>query len=394
MKKILSLDIKYSGIQILYYIAWSGILGYASVYLLDKGFSNSVIGTVLAIISMLSLVLQPIAGSFVDQSQHIKARELAMILIAISVVFSICLYFLKEASLLLLLLFIGIASALYTILPLLNSMAFIFEKYNIAINFGLARGLGSAAYAIASILLGYLVEDVGASVLPLVYGSFNVLLIILTYSFVVPKSERKQIVEEEEEVHNELTLIEFAKKYKKFVAFIIGSVLVYSSLSFLNNFFIQVITPIGGTESDMGTAVFIAAMLELPAMAMFTRFSEKFGCVKLIRLSTIMFIVKACITAIAPNMAIIYVAQCFQLLSYAILTPGSTYYANMVVSEADRTKGQSLVSMGIAGSSIIASLAGGALIDMIGVKTVLYIGVILSAIGAVIVNASLEKNIK
>lgn len=43
MKKILSLDIKYSAIQVLYFGIYIALIGYASVYLLAKGFSNSII---------------------------------------------------------------------------------------------------------------------------------------------------------------------------------------------------------------------------------------------------------------------------------------------------------------------------------------------------------------
>ena len=51
MKKNLILDVKYSGIQIVYYGAWCALLGYASVFLIDRGFSNSVIG--IAFIGMI-----------------------------------------------------------------------------------------------------------------------------------------------------------------------------------------------------------------------------------------------------------------------------------------------------------------------------------------------------
>ena len=74
-----------------------------------------------------------------------------------------------KGSILLLIAFIGVSTFMQTITPLLNSMAFVFEKHGIEINFGLGRGLGSAAYALVSMGLGYLVEDVGASILPLVY---------------------------------------------------------------------------------------------------------------------------------------------------------------------------------------------------------------------------------
>ena len=392
MKKILSLDIKYSSIQMIYYAAWAAMMGYASVYLLDKGFSNSIIGTTLSIICLLGVILQPMAGTFADKHKHIELRKMIAIIMILAIICSLSLYLLKESSLLLLILFIGVLSFNYAIVPLLNSMAFVFEKYNIKINFGLARGCGSGAYAISSILLGYLIEDVGASVLPLIYMIFNIMLIVVTYSFVVPRKERnKIIIEAEEESHGELTLKEFTMKYKRFVIFIIGTVFVYFSMSFLNNFFIQVITPIGGSESDMGIAVFIAAMLELPTMALFNTLQAKFGCNMLIRISTFAFIIKAIVTMLAPNMMWIYFAQIFQIPSFAFLTPASIYYANIIVNEADLTKGQSLITMGSTGTGILASLIGGILLDITSVRNVLLICIIVSSIGAIIVNMVLEN---
>ena len=71
-----------------------------------------------------------------------------------------------------------------TIQPLFNSIAFSFEKYGIEINFGLARGLGSAAYALVSLAVGYIVNDLGASILPIIYIVFNILLTIVVHNFV------------------------------------------------------------------------------------------------------------------------------------------------------------------------------------------------------------------
>ena len=47
--------------------------------------------------------------------------------------------------------------------------AFAFEQHGIEINYGLARGLGSVAYAIASLALGHIVESFSPGILPLFY---------------------------------------------------------------------------------------------------------------------------------------------------------------------------------------------------------------------------------
>ncbi|WRK55448.1 MFS transporter [Coprobacillaceae bacterium CR2/5/TPMF4] len=77
-----------------------------------------------------------------------------------------------------------------TIMPLINTLAFIFEKYGIQINFGIARGLGSVAYALTSMALGYIVEWFSPDLLPICYVAFNALLFIVVHLFVLPKMHR------------------------------------------------------------------------------------------------------------------------------------------------------------------------------------------------------------
>ena len=62
----------------------------------------------------------------------------------------------------------------------------------------------------------------------------------------------------------------------------------------------------------MGNAVFLAAMLELPTMAYFTKLSKKVNCGTLIKISIILFLVKHVITYFADGMTMIYIAQAFQ----------------------------------------------------------------------------------
>lgn len=173
--------------------------------------------------------------------------------------------------------------------------------------------------------------------------------------------------------------------------FVLGLILVYFTHIIINNFFIQIITPIGGTETNMGIAVFIQAIMELPVMIFFNNIQKKFSCLTLIRFAVIMFIIKHILIYISPNITMIYIAQTLQMLSYAILIPASVYYANQIIEKSDSVKGQSMVTISIAASGIIANLVGGVLLDVISVKQVLLIGVGISIIGALIVITSVEN---
>ena len=388
MKKILMLDLKYSGIQIVYYGAWCALLGYASAFLLDRGFSNSVIGMALALVSLLSVFLQPNIGSFVDRNQSIELRKLIILIVIIMNILGLGMMFFKGIGLILV--FIGTATFYMTTMPLLNSLAFVFEKYGIEINYGLGRGLGSGAYAIASIVIGYMVEDYGSYILPMIYIFFNILLIIITYSFVVPKNETK-IADIKEEEEPQLSLLDFVRKYKRFMIFLIGLVCIYFTMTILTNFFIQVVRNVGGSESDMGTADFIAAMIELPTMIGFNWLYKRFGCNKLLKIGVISFVLKDLLTWCAVNVSMIYMIQILQMTSYGLVGPASIYYTNRIINHSDLVKGQALLSMAYTGSGIIANLIGGILIDGIGIHNVLLVGVGIAFIGMIIVFASLKK---
>lgn len=393
MKKLLSLDIKYSAIQALYFGSFCALMGYASVYLLAQNVSNSLIGTILAGISVVVVFTQPAIASFADKNKHIELKNIVAIFVAIAVVLSFAIYFAKGMTLLVLCLFVGISTCLQTITPLMNSLAFAFEKHGYEINYGIARGIGSAAYAIASFILGYLVEDYGTSIIPIVYLVLNIILLVVVHGYVLPKNAIKTTQEDvkQEEQEEQLSFKDFFLEYKKFMVFVFGIVVVYFTHTIINNFFIQILTPIGGSESDMGTAVFLAAIVELPAMGLFNVIRKKINVSTLLKFCAIMFAVKHTLTFLATNMTLIYIAQLTQMMAYAILIPASVYYVNTIISKKDQIKGQSMVTMAMTASGIVANLVGGFLLDGIGVHNVLLLGTIVSIVGAVIVILSVEK---
>lgn len=390
-----SLNIKYMASQIFYFGAFAAMMGYASVYLLYKGFSNSTIGIILSLCSILAVFMQPALASFADNHKNIEIRKIINTIVAIAIILSVALLVIPTNQTLIFILIVAIFSLETTIMPLINTLAFIFEKYGIQINFGIARGLGSVAYALTSMALGYIVEWFSPDLLPICYVVFNALLFIVVHLFVLPKNA--QIVnadeesETEAEVQENVSLLKFASKYKKFIVFLLGFVLVYFAHTIINNFFIQIVTNVGGNSSDMGNAVFLAAMLELPTMAYFTKLSQKVNCGTLIKASIVLFLAKHAITYLATNMVMIYIAQVLQMGAYALFIPASVYYVNCKVDNKDIVKGQSFVTTSMTMSGVFANIIGGILLDAVGVSEVLLIGVILSLIGAVIVLFTVEK---
>lgn len=388
MEQSKSVNIKYSLLQGIYFVGFCTVMGYAAVYLGSIGMSSSLIGIVLAIANILTSIAQPVLGSFVDKS-NVSMKKVLMIMFGLCSVLSVLLMLASKVTFLAAVLFIAVSTILYTTMPLVNSLAFAFQKQGIDVKFGVARGIGSVAYALASLVLGNVVKAISPTLMPLAYIVIFLGILPLVRSFRMPETEVDEVVEEKV-VEKESTSV-FIKKHLKFMIFLAGFVLVYFDHTIINNFFITVIKNVGGNTGDMGNAVFLAAMLELPTMALFEKYKNKINIKNTIVISAVFFTLKHTLTYFATNMFMIYLAQATQMLAYALFIPASVYYVDKLFDAKDAVKGQALVTTSMTVSGVLASFLGGILLDNMGVYETLLLGLVLSAIGTIVMIITVEN---
>lgn len=376
-----SINIKYSLLQGIYFVGFCTVLGYAAVYLGSIGMSSSLIGIVLAIANILTSIGQPVLGSYIDKT-NISMKKVLILMFGVCAILSAILMITSKVTLVAAVVFVALATVLYTTMPLINSLAFAFQKKGIDVKFGVARGIGSVAYALTSLVLGNVVKTVSPKLMPVAFIVIFLGILPLLRSFRIPDEE---VVEEEvKEVIETESTTQFVRKHIKFMIFLIGFILVYFDHTVINNFFIYVVKNVGGNTGDMGNAVFLAALLELPTMALFEKFKNKINIKTAIIISAVFFSIKHILTYLATNMFLIYLAQATQMLAYALFIPASVYYVDKLFDAKDAVKGQALVTTSMTVSGILASLLGGIMLDSIGVYETLFLGLILSVLGTVI----------
>ena len=71
--------------------------------------------------------------------------------------------------------------------------------------------------------------------------------------------------------------------------------------------------------------------------------------------------------------------------------PGSAYFAEMCMEQADKTKGQAYVNVSITLGGVFSSLICGRLLDVFSVQVMLLVSVAVSAVGAALAIISLKK---
>ena len=378
---------KYALIQILFCAVICAISGYATVFLLDKQFTNTIIGTTLSLSNILGVLLQQLIATFVDNSHgKIKARHVVLTMFMIMSVCSILLYFIKGSSFIFLGLFIIIFLLMGALNPFINQMVFEVDQEGKEINFGLARGMGSASYAIASLVLGNLTASYGTNWLPLLYLGFALLAFVVCFFF---DSKEETVYEVKEEKIKDQT--NFFKKYPLLTKVFIGVILIFFGFNTCNSYLIQIVRNVGGTQSHLGMAMFLAAIVELPAMSICAKLIDKHGYSKMMMIAAIFFGIKNTLLWVAPNIIVVYISQLLQFFSYAFFLPVSVYYVKDHVESYDAMKGQALMTGSISLGGVFAGVISGALLDLVGVSSTLLVATIVTWVGALLLIRLMKK---
>lgn len=391
------LNQRYAVSHFFYFTLFATMFAFASVFLLDKGFNNTTIGLTLSLMSIATIALQTGIADYLDKNKESTLRNTISFILLIVMLGSLALFYLKN-PIVLLILIVLIFSLTQSSMPLLNSLAFLYTDFGIRMNYGFARGMGSLSYALITVVLGFVLEWTGASYLPLFYLLFAFLTMISVRSYNLPpeyqlmdETSRDYPMRSEKFVESDKNMFEFAKSYQRLFMMMLGVVALFFGHVFINNFFIQVITPIGGTSRTMGIAIFIGTILELPAMLNFDRLVKKIPVHQLLKIAAVFFFAKHLFTFLAPNLWVVYFAQALQIGAFSVAYPALVEYTQLAVAQEDLVKGQSLLASAIAFANILSSFSGGILLDRFGVSVTLFIAVLLTVLGLMIVFLTVEE---
>ena len=379
-----NLNLKYALVNIGYMLLFSGSLGFGYNYLSQSGFDDGTIGTVMSLVSLIGVFVGPAMADVVDRSERITQKMFITGSMVVCGGFAAILLAVPQGSFLILPTMI-IAFVCSTIgMPLLNGMAFIYEKAGGIINYGLCRGLGSAAYAVGSNVVGRLWAGLGRNTLPMWMIAATVLtLVAVQFMPNAPKQRNSKAADAKEE---SISILQFFGKYKKVTMVVVSLCLMYFCHFLIQNFMAKIIGTFAsdGIEQIQGNAFFIQAMVELPTMFGFSLLMKRISIPKILVIASVFYSIKHVVILLSGNVAMFYAAMVLQMVSYAALIPATVYYSNEQVREADKNKGQAVFATASTVGNLIASFIGGWMFQFLDVKLVITVGVISSIAGTIL----------
>ena len=374
----------YTLIQCLYWMTAGLMFNFASAYLLDRGFSNSQIGVVLCAAYELSAVAQPLVAALFNRSGVRLSTGMACFY-AVAAVLAVLVLALPLQGGALAVLIVCIFMLQATMQPSLNSLHRGYALRGVEVNFGFARGMGSAAYSVMCALVGRLLYRFSPCMLPALYLTTMLLMIACLLAFRAPSFTDGVSLGERRRREPLL------RRYPRFALLLLGVSLLATVHIFIDNFMLQIVQNLGGGSAQQGVVVAIAAMMELPAMVLYGRLSKRIGGGWVLCMAAWVWVVKDVLTALATSPAMLYAISLLQFASYAFYVPAAVEYVSDALSQQDFLAGQALVGTAFTLGSLAATFIGGWMLDLLGVRGALSGMQAFSIAGAVLLSVAVLR---
>lgn len=388
--RILSLQI--AGLQGFYWMIYCPIASFASVYLLSKDFSNQKIGWVIAVSNILAVILQPAMGTLIDRFTKISLKAVLCLFSLLCLVMLAGLIFLNISMLWMAVLYVGIIALLLTMMPLVNALTFKYINAGHDVSFGMTRAMGSICFAILSSLLGIWVNRFSTGILPVICSILFVGFIFIVLSFPQVRPAIPQtLAETPGDQAVDTPTLGFLQNYVGFIPFLIGITCLFVFNTVVTTFLAQIITSLGGRETDLGVSLTIAAVCELPAFLGFWYLVSKFNTRSLLKISGAFYVLRSFIFLFAASVWMVNLGQVFQGLSFAVFIPASVYYVNQIMRKEDKVKGQAFITGTMTLGSFFGGVIGGWLLDQYGIPALLTFGVAGAVAGCLLLIYSVRK---
>lgn len=327
----------YTWIQGCYWMVYCILLSFSSVYLLEQGLSNTEIGLLLGLSGLASALLQPVAGARAGRMRRLSLGQLSGCLVGGMGLCALGLLLLPgkwvQGGL-----FMVLLALLQMLAPFLYAIGMGCAAQNIPLNFGLARGVGAGAYALASSLCGGLTALWGVGSIPLVLLAASLLLLV-------------------------------------------GATLLYTSHNVIMRFPYQIIQGVGGGSVEMGQLLTVQGLMDIPAMVVFSLLLRRAGCRTWVRLAGVSFFLHALLTWVAPSLPVLFAVQVFEMTGYGLYAVASVCFVRDLVAPEDQVQGQTFFNMTNTLGVVISCFAGGVLLDWAGPQAALAFATLTGAGG-------------
>lgn len=375
----MTLKTRYNLLHLFYWFAYCCINGFIAIFLQYRGLSNTEIGIVTGASCIGTIFIFPLVSSLLNKIKNLTIKQLVTYISLLTVIVYLALSFLTIPIIPLMILYTLMYALLLSTVPLLTMIAMNYINEGWYVNFGLARGIGSASWAASAFIFGQVISFIEPWILSLGYLFFIALTLLILHTLPEQKSAGANSSKQG-------SIFDVIKNYKVFFCLLIGFGFMFAGATTLSTYLINIVKNLGGDTSLYGICMFFMAFSELPFMTMAPKLMKRFNSLTLILIASIFYVFRNFTICLAPNLVILIIGMMFQGLSYGLFTGVITYYVTYNLDSNDQLSGQTLLGIMTSGiGSTLGNVLGGILQDTFGLTMMFSFVYFATAIGAIIV---------
>ncbi len=358
---------------VIYYCGQSVFNTYHSVFLSQRGFSESAIGTIGSVATIILLVIQPVWGMITDRSRH--KNVIAGVILACAGLSGLAIYLSDE--LWWLAICAGAISIFSPIATTLQDNCTLQHTEGTKWDFGNIRLGGTIGYAGFAAFMGFLIKEYSVIYfwIAFFYVMAGVMLMFLRSKNPVAAANAK-----EKQKHNYKLILQ----NKALICLLVFNLLYSVANTFSRYFSIYYTEELGATSQMLSIATMVSCTLELPICWFAGKIHRKLGIRNTLTLAALTAIIKNVLFATITNswamIGAYVISGCsFPLFNFCILN-----YINESVPQNMRATSQSFNSILVSViSGIIFGPVVGLITEAVGCRITIVIGAVIMTVGTI-----------
>jgi PPP family 3-phenylpropionic acid transporter len=355
--------------SIMQYFFWSSVATveiFFVPFLLDQGYSSVQAGYAMSLAFALSIFTAPMWGFICDHiGQHRLPIRIALIVSALAM----AMMPLLSGSFQMILLLVAVFSATANSMPaVLDGWIIRQQNENPAVQYGIARGMGSLGFASMSIALGVVVDHFGSTAIFYVYiGAVTVVLVTIQ----TIQSQRKPLSNGAQHGSNPARLSLFAalRESTEFLWFVLSATMIIATLRASMTFLPLLVYSVGGTNSHLGLAQAVSAVSELPFIFGAAWLVKRHPPRYILLIAMLVFIARIGAFQFVQTPAHVVMIQLLHGASFGTFIASSVYFVDRVAPVHMKTLFQATAPALYFGvGSVLGSSIGGNIVEFLGLR--------------------------
>lgn len=336
-------------------------------FLLDQGYSSAQAGYAMSLAFALSIVAAPLWGFLCDHlGQHRRPVTVALTVsaLAMSLVPTV------HGSYVMILLLVAVFSATANSMPaVLDGWIIRQQNENPAVQYGIARGMGSLGFASMSMILGVVVDRFGTTIVFYIYVGI-VAVVLITIQTIQPHRNSTVSSSHSKPDSPRLSLFSALRESKEFLWFVLSATMIIATLRASMTFLPLLVYSVGGTNAHLGISQAVSAVSELPFIFGAAWLVKRHAPRYILLIAMIVFIARVGAFQFVQTPTHVILVQALHGASFGTFIASSVYFVDRVAPAHMKTLFQATAPALYFGvGSVMGSSIGGNIVEFLGLRS-------------------------